>query len=139
MKKFTRLLTLLFSIFCFLSTISCSFANNVYTVENKYFEKATFTKHRLTSVGVNGHSGSGTSYYVYISSKCSVALTEYTITAELYNENDILLDCFEETILKDVFKEKEFTVSFEVSKSIYDSLNYVVVEYVGQSTSNPEK
>lgn len=143
MKKLLRISCLLFVCIFILGLSACGLFDNdlkekkIYDVSNQYFSKATFEKHKLTSIGANGHQGSGTSYEVEIKSKCHVSLIEYTANVKLYSADNTLLETFDKSLEKEFSAKSEISFTNKITYDTYKSLDIIVVSWRGKSYENP--
>lgn len=108
-----------------------------YDVVSNYFESVTFKKSIINSIGVNGHSGSGTSYLVEFYSSCSISLYEFSVVANLYSEDHIILDSFEETYTKNISAGNQIKFSKNISSDTYSKLETIKVLISGKSHEKP--
>ncbi|MDE6676814.1 MAG: hypothetical protein K2K12_03780, partial [Clostridia bacterium] len=145
MKKISRIVCLIFACVLAFGLFACGFNDNgsnkkiLYDVNNQYFSKASFEKNILTSIGVNGHQGSGTSYEVKISSKCHVSLIRYTVNVKLYSADNTLLEEFDKTVEKDLSAKSEISFTNSISYETYQKLDKVVVTWSGKSYEKPNE
>ena len=127
-------------------TVSCDTSNGnennddvkeSYEVSDAYFSFSNFKCMTLSSIGVNGHSGSGTSYELHVKGTCTVSLYEYTISVKAYSAENSLV--FEKTETKevDVQANKEFNHSFEVTSAQKQQISRVETKYSGKSYDAP--
>ena len=141
MKKFLRLFCLCLVFILSVSFVSCKSKkkdqSKIYEVENKYFALASYDTAVLTSMGVNGNQGAGTTYEIEIISKCAVALTEYTAKAKLYSEDNTQLYTFEKTVVKNVEANTEFNIREEITYNVYSAISHIEVSFLGKSKEDP--
>lgn len=145
MKKILKFSSYIISI-CFIASLfsACGLFDSGddseadYEVTNQYFKLVDFEPHVLTSVGVNGHQGSGNSYEIVLTMKCSISLYEYTIHAEFFADNSIL-DSFDKTVTKNIPANTTFTISKEVSSDVCSKINDVNATFSGKSHEDPRE
>lgn len=114
-------------------------ADKIYDIGDQYFSEATFERHVLTNIGVNGNQGSGRSYEIEVSGKCKVSLFEYTVNVELYSEDETLLDTIEETETKELDAGTEISIRKEVTYDVYTKTDSIKATWSGKSYENPEE
>ncbi|MBQ8229975.1 MAG: InlB B-repeat-containing protein [Clostridia bacterium] len=141
MKKFLRLFCLCLVFILSVGFVSCKSdkkdQSKIYEVENKYFAQASYDTAVLTSMGVNGNQGSGTTYEIEVVSKCAVSLTEYTVKAKLYSANNTELYSFEKTVAKKIEANTEFNIREEITYNVYFAISHIEASFSGKSKENP--
>ncbi|MGN1207020.1 MAG: trypsin-like peptidase domain-containing protein, partial [Eubacteriales bacterium] len=98
-----------------------------------------FKTSQLTGIGVNGHPGSGTSYQITLSTKCSVALFEYSVKADFCKKDGTVLESYEDTIAKEVSANTTITVSAKITYETYSNVDHVNATFTGKSRTAPTK
>lgn len=108
-----------------------------YDVSDVYFSFSEFKCLTLSSIGVNGNSGSGTSYELNVKGMCTVSLYEYTISVKAYSAQGSLLLDETETSEKEIDANKEFSHSFDITSTQKQQITRVEVKYSGKSYDDP--
>ncbi len=146
MKKTTiRVISTIFLAVIIFAFSACSLfesdseKNKIYDIGDKYFSATSFEKHVLTSIGVNGHQGSGKSYEIEIIGKCKVALIEYSLNVKLLSADKKVLDTIENTTEKKVAVGTEISIRKEISNEIYTNLDSIEATWCGKSYDDPAK
>ena len=145
MKKTIRVISAIFLCVIIFAFSACdlfensSKKNKIYDIGDEYFSATSFEKHVLTSIGVNGHQGSGTSYEIEIIGKCKVSLIEYSLNVKLLSVDKKILDTIENATKKEVAAGTEISIREEVSEEVYANIDSIEATWHGKSCDAPAK
>ena len=143
MKRTIRIISAMFLCVLIFAFSACSlFENNsennkIYDIGDEYFSATSFEKHVLTSIGVNGHQGGGTSYEIEIIGKCKVSLIEYSVNVKLFSSDKKILDTIESTSEKNVVAGTEISIRKTISDEVYTNIDSIEAIWCGKSYDDP--
>lgn len=125
---------LIFTIFL----TACKENDYEYEIGNEYFRKPTFTTYTSQVANFVGNIGVITdNYNIEIKCKCLLPLYEYTLTIDILNNKNEVLNKFEQTRSKEIEANTEFIENFELSYNEYKEISNIKTEFKGKTKTNP--
>lgn len=140
MKKFSKALIVIFVLIAIFSFAGCGSTTQLsYDIDSYYFDDATFERKVTTNVSFEGNVGTPTSnsYYIKLTSKCSMPLYQYKVTSNFYDSSNSRLYRYEQTFEKDLKANEKIEIYCEVSFDVYSKVVSVATEITGKSYTNP--
>ena len=142
MKSFKfKILSIFLIIVSLLTFTACKENNNpsppaLYSISNGYFKDATFK--RSTQTNVDLKTGATTyTYWLEFTSSCEFPLTQYSVSVELYDDNNGIVDSRSTFIKETIPANTDFSFKIKVSNWAQAATSYASVVYTGSSPINP--